>query len=66
MTIPDLKSPEVRARQKEICREYSSDVVLPDPHLKIGIAIDTLSKMPITGVRRKPINGTDGWFIWGG
>ncbi|WP_167094403.1 immunity protein Imm33 domain-containing protein [Massilia frigida] len=66
MTIIDLKSPAVLARQKEVCQQYSSDVVLPDPHLKIGIAIDSLSNMPITGVRCTPENGTDGWYIWGG
>ena len=66
MIISHLQSPSVLDRKKKICGQYSSDFVLPDPGAKIGIAIDTLTTMPITGVRRTPENGTDGWYIWGG
>lgn len=38
----------------------------PLPGTKLGIALDTLSKRPINGLRHKPKSGTNGWYIWGG
>lgn len=52
--------------QTDLCKKYGSPVVLPNYDLKIGIALDSLETMPISGVRVKPENGTDGWYIWGG
>ena len=33
---------------------------------KLGIALDTLKKLPLNAVRTSPENGTCGWYIWGG
>ena len=34
--------------------------------LKLGIAIETIGKVPINGLRYKEENGTNGWYIWCG
>ncbi len=52
--------------QKEICSKYDA---LPYPshgEEKLGIAIETIGKLPINGLRHKPENGTCGWYIWCG
>ena len=33
---------------------------------KLGLAIETIGKMPINGLRHTPENGTCGWYIWCG
>lgn len=33
---------------------------------KLGIAIETIGKQPINGLRHNPENGTCGWYIWCG
>lgn len=65
MTYPDHGNDLTSAR-KEICREHDSPVMVPDEGSKMGIAIDTLHRMPITGCRIDPENGTNGWYIHGG
>ena len=52
--------------QKVICHKYNSPLVSVSPDLKIGLALDSLKNTPIYGVRLKPENGTEGWYIWGG
>jgi hypothetical protein len=33
---------------------------------KIGIALNTLSLLPLNALRHPPRNGTCGWYVWGG
>jgi len=33
---------------------------------KLGIALSTLGKEPINGLRHEEENGTNGWYIWCG
>ena len=33
---------------------------------KLGIALKTIGKEPINGLRHKEENGTNGWYIWCG
>lgn len=37
-----------------------------DPDLKVGLAIQTLGKTPINGLRHLPVGDTSGWYIWAG
>jgi hypothetical protein len=56
----------VSSAQKKICDQYGSSFLPPNTDGKIGIAINNLGAMPITGVRKKLENGTEGWYIWSG
>ena len=38
----------------------------PDAEEKLGIALSTIGKMPINGLRHPIENGTCGWYIWCG
>ncbi|TQV74109.1 hypothetical protein FLL45_14730 [Aliikangiella marina] len=38
----------------------------PESGTKLGIALETLGKSPINGLRHKEENGTNGWYIWCG
>ena len=60
------KYEDILRLQQELCKKFGSAMVLPDWDSKIGLAMDSLGEMPITGVRTLPENGTDGWYIWGG
>ena len=46
--------------------KFGSPTIFPDSESKIGLAIETLDKIPISGSRMNPENGTNGWYIWGG
>ena len=52
----------------KIKREQSAGVnpVNPEAGTQIGIALSTLGKEPINGLRHIPENGTNGWYIWCG
>ena len=53
-------------KQEKVCKRFN---VMPFPCLeneKLGIAIETIGKMPINGLRYNPENGTCGWYIWCG
>jgi len=52
--------------QSEICEKYGSKLFGIDLNLKVGIALSTLSNEPLNAVRTEDINGTSGWYIWGG
>jgi len=38
----------------------------PDPGEKIGVALASLKRLPLNGLRHLPAGGTCGWYIWGG
>jgi hypothetical protein len=52
--------------QKEICKKFDAIPLPPIEGEKLGIAIETIGKMPINGLRHNPENGTCGWYIWCG
>lgn len=54
------------AEQASVCARFDSAFAPVDPDLKVGVALETLERMPITGVRIAPENGTNGWYLWGG
>ena len=53
-------------QQIEICQKYNVQALVPELNEKLGIALSTLDKQPINGVRHKIENGTCGWYIWCG
>ena len=52
--------------QMALCRQYGRDFVSCPPDSKLGLALQTLGKMPINGLRHQPTGGTNGWYIWAG
>lgn len=54
------------ASQKEVCEKFEADFIPCSEAAKLGLAIETLGKLPINGLRQKAENGTCGWYIWCG
>ncbi|WP_211826681.1 immunity protein Imm33 domain-containing protein [Kistimonas asteriae] len=52
--------------QKEICKKFETMPFPCNGKDKLGIAIDTIGKLPINGLRHMPEKGTSGWYIWCG
>ncbi|WP_281556002.1 hypothetical protein [Thalassomonas sp. RHCl1] len=52
--------------QEDICLKFDANPLPCAEDDKVGIAIETLGKLPINAVRHKPENGTCGWYIWCG
>ncbi|QYK05233.1 immunity protein Imm33 domain-containing protein [Shewanella zhangzhouensis] len=50
----------------EIHKRFNAIPFPPKEREKLGIAIETIGKLPINGLRRNPENGTCGWYIWCG
>jgi hypothetical protein len=56
----------VEELQRRMCREYGVDYTPPAPGSKVGIALQTLDRWPIHGVRLPPTETTCGWYIFAG
>ena len=56
-----------RRQQEAICGRYGSAIVECGADLVLGIS-QTIRDglLPIQGVRISPIDGTCGWYLWGG
>jgi len=52
--------------QFEICKKFDAIPLQSRSDEKLGIAIETIGKLPINGLRHNPENGTCGWYIWCG
>ena len=52
--------------QVEVCNKQGVDALIPDELEKLGIALSTLGRSPINGLRHPVENGTCGWYIWCG
>lgn len=52
--------------QQFICEKFNSPFVKCNDEKKIGIAIGSMKNQPIRGKRYLQMDGTEGWFIWGG
>ena len=50
----------------EVCEKQGVEPVIPEPGSKLGLALSTLGKEPINGLRHLPEKGTNGWYIWCG
>jgi hypothetical protein len=53
-------------REKTVCKWEGIAPQNPLAGSKLGLAVTTLGKMPINGLRLKEENGTNGWYIWCG
>ena len=53
-------------QQQRVCRTYGADSHPPPPGSKIGIALRTLGRLPIHGVRVTPSGSTCRWYIHAG
>ncbi len=53
-------------REQSICEWVGVEPEKPEAGTKIGIALSTIGKTPINGLRHKSENGTNGWYIWCG
>jgi len=51
---------------KAIYQRFGVKPEYPLPGTKMGIALGTISRRPINGLRHNPESGTNGWFVWGG
>ncbi|WPH17156.1 immunity protein Imm33 domain-containing protein [Variovorax paradoxus] len=61
MTNSDLKE-----EQQKVCEKYQSPAFFCGEEEKLGIALKSLTKTPIYGVRRARKNDTCGWYLWAG
>lgn len=52
--------------QHEICVRFGAEYVPPEESQKVGIALESVGKLPLHAVRIIPENGTCGWYIYGG
>ena len=55
-----------RKREQTICEWAGVKPSKPKPGSKLGIALGTIGKKPINGLRHQPEKGTSGWYIWCG
>jgi len=53
-------------RKQSICEWAGVSPNKPKQGTKLGIALETIGKEPINGLRHKEENGTNGWYIWCG
>ena len=52
--------------EQTICEWAGVNPMKPEAGTKLGIAIETIGKKPINGLRHQPEKGTNGWYIWCG
>ena len=58
---------ELIAEQKLLCEEFDSAYIQVSGDDVVAIAVQTLNKEPIVGIRKKPETDENiGWFIYGG
>lgn len=54
------------SREQTVCQWVGVVPLEPLPNSKLGLALSTIGKSPINGVRHKPTENTNGWYIWCG
>jgi hypothetical protein len=52
--------------QSELCGKFGAVPDGPERDEKLGIALNTLERVPLNGLRHPREKGTCGWYIWGG
>ena len=55
-----------KKRDKSVCEWQGVEPKPPARSSKLGIALSTIGKGPINGVRHEEEGGTNGWYIWCG
>jgi hypothetical protein len=56
----------MEATQIAVCERFGTDIQPSQSHSKLGIALATLTTLPLNGLRHPPEGSTNGWYIWGG
>jgi hypothetical protein len=56
----------LEVNQRDVCRKYECEFVPALGQDKAGIALSTLGRTPINGLRHPISQGTTGWYIWCG
>lgn len=51
---------------QSVCEWKGEKPISPRPLSKVGIALSTIGKQPINGLRHNPTDTTNGWYIWCG
>jgi hypothetical protein len=54
------------ASQQDMCAKFETEFSPCISGDKLGIAIETIGKVPINGLRHIAENGACGWYIWCG
>jgi len=57
---------DVEKLQRDVCARHQVDFDPPSSECRLGIALQTLDRKPINGLRHRPEDGTCGWYIWAG
>ena len=52
--------------QAALCDRFGVECRPSEPHLKLGVALNTLSLHPLNALRHPPASDTTGWYVWGG
>jgi hypothetical protein len=50
----------------DVCKRLGVTPVVPNPQSKVGIALQSIGKMAIHGLRHPVEGDTNGWYIWCG
>lgn len=54
------------AKRQSVCEWVGVQAQPPRPASKLGVALSTLGREPIHGLRLRPTDTTNGWYIWCG
>jgi hypothetical protein len=54
------------AQQQSVCEWANVSQRPPTPNSKLDIALSSLGKQPIHGLRVAPTTATNGWYLWCG
>ncbi len=52
--------------QRSICRRFGATFDPPQPRSRLGIALQTMGRVPIHGVRIPITPPACGWYVWAG
>jgi len=52
--------------QKDMASRFGAFFLPASPSEKAGVALQTLRSLPLNAMRHQPVNGTSGWYVWGG
>jgi hypothetical protein len=54
------------ASPQDVASRFGALFVPAAPLDKAGVALQTLTSLPLNALRHQPVSGTSGWYIWGG
>ena len=52
--------------QQAVCTRFGAAFLASPGYQRLAIAFNTLSQIPLNGLRHRPVNDTCGWYIWAG